>query len=75
MSGGGDAPGSAEPRGQRLLALQDLDDRIGRLQTEVADLEAAIGRRPRAGAAPRCGGAAEAERQESRRGAAGWSAS
>jgi hypothetical protein len=65
MTGGGDPPVQAEPRGRRLLALQDLDDRIGHLQTEVADLEAALAGDPELERLRDAARAAERERQES----------
>jgi len=63
MTGGGDPPVPAEPRGRRLLALQDLDDRIAHLQTELADLEAALAGDPELERLREAARATEADRQ------------
>jgi len=64
MTGGGEVGERAISRGQQLLTLQETDEEIAQLETEIAVLEAALAgdiELDRLRAAER---AAEAERQE-----------
>jgi predicted nucleic acid-binding Zn-ribbon protein len=46
MTAGGANPQQTAPRGRRLLAVQELDDRIGHLETEISEAEAILARDP-----------------------------
>jgi len=63
MTTAGDSPPRAESRGRLLLHLQELDDRIAQLRTEVSDLEAVLAGDPELESLRAAVEAAEQERQ------------
>ena len=63
MTGGGEAPEGAVHRGRRLLALQELDDRISHLEAEAAELESALAGDPELERLREAATAAETERE------------
>ena len=63
MTSGGDSPPRTEPRGRLVLHLQELDDRIAQLRTEISELEAALAGDPELESLRAAAQAAEAERQ------------
>jgi predicted nucleic acid-binding Zn-ribbon protein len=62
MTSGGDSLAQAEPRGRLLLRLQELDDRIAQLRTEVSELEAVLAGDPELESLRAAAEAAEHER-------------
>ena len=63
MNGGGEAGERAISRGEHLLTLQETDEQIAQLQTEIAALEAALAGDSELDRLREAGRAAEAERQ------------
>lgn len=63
MTSAGDSPARAEPRGRLLLHLQELDDQIALLRTEVAELEAALAGDPELDSLRAAAESAEQERR------------
>jgi predicted nucleic acid-binding Zn-ribbon protein len=62
MSDGGDATRRADPRGSHLLTLQEQDERIARLEVEIAGLAADLAGDPELERLRAVEGSAEAER-------------
>jgi predicted nucleic acid-binding Zn-ribbon protein len=63
MTGGGEVSERATPRGRLLLTLQETDEQIAHLETEIAALEAALSGDPELERLREAERAAEAERQ------------
>ncbi|MGO8686933.1 MAG: zinc ribbon domain-containing protein [Candidatus Dormibacteria bacterium] len=63
MTAGEGAPETPAHRGRRLLVLQQLDDRIGGLETEVSETEAVLAGDPELARLREAAGAAEAQRR------------
>jgi predicted nucleic acid-binding Zn-ribbon protein len=63
MTDGGDATRRADPRGSRLLTLQEKDEQIARLEVEIAAIEADLAGDPELERLREVASAAEAERQ------------